>query len=77
MSDSEYGPPSGSVFLSPSEHGRYWHDLAQERIAEVSRLRSALEFYAGTLREDGNGYVFAHETFRGETARNALSTPNK
>lgn len=27
-------------FLSPSEHGKYWHDLAQERLAEISSLRS-------------------------------------
>jgi hypothetical protein len=25
--------------LSPSEHGKYWHDLAQKRMAEIARLR--------------------------------------
>jgi hypothetical protein len=26
--------------LSPAEHGKYWHDLAQERIAKVSNLEA-------------------------------------
>lgn len=37
------GVGSGEIvrrFLSPAEHGKYWHDLAKERIVEVDRLRS-------------------------------------
>lgn len=26
-------------FLSPAEHGKYWHDLAQERLATISNLQ--------------------------------------
>jgi hypothetical protein len=27
---------------TPEEWGKYWHDLAQERMAEIDRLRNAL-----------------------------------
>ena len=42
--------------------------------AENKRLRRALEFYAGRLREDGNGYEFDPEptSILGAVAREAL-----
>lgn len=39
---ADSSPSSGSTFLSPEEHGKYWHDLAQERIAEIATLRMIL-----------------------------------
>ena len=29
-----------SKFLSPAEHGKYWHDWAQERLAKLSEVES-------------------------------------
>jgi hypothetical protein len=47
------------------------NQLKQER----DGLREALKFYAGTIREDGNGYEFQKETYTGATARAALTQP--
>lgn len=43
--------------------------------ADKRRLTEALEFYAGKLREDQNGYEFQREDFTGEKARAALRPP--
>jgi hypothetical protein len=40
--NSSFAAPAGSAFMSPEEYGRYWHDLAQERVADNMRLRDAL-----------------------------------
>ena len=39
---ADSSPSSGSTFLSQEEHGKYWHDLTQERIAEIATLRMIL-----------------------------------
>lgn len=39
----------------------------------VLELELALSFYAGSLREDGNGYEFQKEAFIGQLARKTLS----
>lgn len=54
--------------------------LAKSRdaaLAENTRLREALRFYAGKLRADGNGYEFDKEPdcFQGSIARAALNPP--
>lgn len=46
--------------------------VRDELVAEIRRLRRALTFYAGHLREDENGYEFDFETFKGSVARKAL-----
>ena len=43
--------------------------------AKMKRMEEALSFYAGKVRQDGNGYEFDDEPehMRGETARRALA----
>ncbi len=43
MTTTDTLPLSEAKFLTPTEHGKYWHDLAQERIARVAQLEREIE----------------------------------
>lgn len=49
--DGDSSPSPCSTFLSPSQHGKYWHDLAQERISENARLRESVSMLSRLLRD--------------------------
>jgi hypothetical protein len=61
----------GDRFVKSSTAKRFERERNKLR-ERVLELESALSFYAGSLREDGNGHEFQKETFIGQLARETL-----